>query len=352
MAKTSNPIQKILPLFASLFIVVGVAAVALSRPNTPQPVAELSPSSDIETVPSSTALTVYQHEDQVHIVGNVEPRGCPLPHTLGHIVRVTPEWIEIESADHVRLRMGFDCVMQEGTLAPGLPNAQGTRGVRLGNPRSDGTSSVIISDGTEDSTIILRSADSRPYGEGFLIGWIDDTHIAATAFQGDARHLLVVEPSGRVMRRAILSEAVGDIVAGGGYVWYVAVTPGRGIEFGPMGPSELHRVDPSGKDEIVAGDEGVFERLIAGPDGRFAVVYAGGALMAGRFGETEHLGTGHPVGWTADGSLLVRRQGRLNIIDVDRPFDAAYAVTELSVEIPEGVTRVWHVPLDVEPSDE
>lgn len=339
MKKSDSVIQKILPLFATLFVVIGLAAIVLSIPKNVA-LTEQASSIVIDTPTSSVPFTVLQEGDVLHLMGVSMPHDCTLPTSSVRVTRVAVAGIDLIAEDGTHLRLGLDCTVQDVRFPPGLLNPSDTHGVRLGDPRKDGAAAIVISDGKEESTIILRGQDGRPYRDPVLIGWMDGTHVAASASQGDSRHLLVVETTGRVMKRATLSEMVGDVAAGGGFAWYVTVTPGEGIEFGPRGPSEIHRVSADGSDAVVARDEqSALESLSVGPAGHFAAS-VGDAILVGQQTAVKKSATGRVIGWTESGALMIARNGRLALIQSDG------LVTDTDLPVSEQVTAAWRPVLD------
>lgn len=353
MPKSSSGIQKILPVVATLFVVVGIVVIVFIRRPAP-PLSNDGPGVPMPMNTSgTTALVVFQEAEAIRVVGTgadgkmTSMATCPLSGEAARIVRVNSQGIEIATGGEGRAHMGFDCTATTSTLPAGLLNPSATRGAQVAEARADGTGAVMIITGTEERIVVLRGSNGRPYRDPELIEWMDNDHLAVMAFQGDTRHVLAITVTGQITQLVTLPEEVGGIAAGGGMLWYVTATPGEGIEFGPHGPSELHRVDASGKREKVAGDDGVFESLSAGPGGQFAV-NGSGALITGTFGATRNIGTGTPTGWMDDGTLLVVR----NELLVLAPPDADAQVKETNVSIPTDVDWVWSIPLDAIPPTE
>lgn len=341
--KQLDPVRQALPLIATLFVVVGIAAIVLTRPQggSDQP-AENQPPVEMGPV----TATVFQDGDVIRVTQtqgtSSTARECTVPQGTTRAASVDKNGIVISLTSGQNVRIGFDCMAKEGTLPEGVLNPSGSRSARMSDPRSDGGGTVTISDGTNEETMTLRGPNARPFRDPLIIGWMDNQKIAVIAFQGDARHALMVESAGRVTQLKELPETATEFAARDGAFWYVTATPGPGIELGPRGPSEVRRVGMDGTEEVVSRNENdAIEAFMPGPDGRFAYV-GGGALYVGKGTETKNVGTGRPLGWGEDGTALVVRNGQLVRIADDG------AVVEVGIDIPDGVVSVWNLTLDEE----
>lgn len=343
MAKSSS-LYGLLPLAAVALVIIGAAAVVLTQ--TPASTTDGSPS---PTAPSGPAtLTIFENDGKVHVVPDQgEARTCDLPPGGGRVTNVTADGIDILGGDGGRIRLAFDCTAADISLPSGLPNTDGTRGGRIGATQNDDAGTVVFSaSGASDQDVVLRNASSRPYHDPTPIGWMDRDWFVVTAFRGDALYALAVQPSGTVSELVTIPEEAGGEASGDGAFWYVTVTPGPGIEFGPSGPSAIHRVGTDGKDVEVAQDaEGAIDGVLPGPDGRFAYTI-GGTLFVGQGTTTVNAGTGYPLGWM-DRTLLVSRSGRLSLVG---PVDAvsgsdAISSTDTTIVLPEGVADAWRVTI-------
>jgi hypothetical protein len=347
-----NPVQKILPVFATLFIVVGLAAIVLSRPK--DEVAE--PTTNIASHLGATttgAVTVLQTNDTgVRFLsddGTIHE--CPISWTDVRMRRLSKDGLDITAGDDQSHHVAFDCSTSDSMLPRGLLNASGTHGARMGAAKSDGAGVIIFSDGKNETEVVLRDAQSHPYRwsefQDDIVGWMDDGRLGVVVLQGDGRIALTVEPTGTISKLASLPEEAMQFAAAGGAFWYATVTPGPGIELGPRGPSELHRVQ-DGKDVIVAKDaEDAIEGLSAGPDHRFAYL-AAGTLFTGQE-EAKNVGTGRPLGWTDDGTLMVARNGRLTLIAPDAASRTSGVATDTQVMVPDSASGAWRATLDAMP---
>ncbi|MEN9557980.1 MAG: hypothetical protein RL141_349, partial [Candidatus Parcubacteria bacterium] len=161
--------------------------------------------------------------------------------------------------------------------------------------------------------IPLRHENGRPFREPQVVGWIDDAAVALVALRGDVRYVVLVDETGDVQTLAPLPELAEGFSVGGTSVWYVTATPGEGIEFGPSGPSAIHRIlwpgrGPDvarvGTDMVVAQEPvALIGSLHVNADGRYAYT-AGGRLMLGYEKALVDAGTGSFLGWTDDGRLI------------------------------------------------
>jgi hypothetical protein len=332
MSKTQpNPVKNALPVIATLFVVAGVAAIVMSRPlDEPKGV----PIQEVTATSTPQAYVAYTGPDGLHVIASGEnassERVCTLPAGGGDVERLTQEGVVVALASGQKVTFGFDC------------EAMGTSpGARLvDTSEDDAVGKVVFSDGTHDEVIALRGANNRPYLNPILVGWLKADTLAVIAFQNGARHALAVNPTGVVTPLGELPETATEFGVGDGAFWYVQASPGQGIEFGPRGPSEIHRIGTDGKDAMIVRDaDNAMEAFLPGPGGRVTYL-SGGSVYIGQQSGVKNIGTGRPVGWMEDGTVLVLRDGKLTMIAADG------VVADTNVAIPDGIPHVWRTTLD------
>jgi hypothetical protein len=336
-AKRPSPLQSLLPVIATIFVVGGVALIVRLAPsrNTNQELDYASGPASESEIPET--VVVIQSGSRLAINVKKETTRqttCDLPNGFVTVDRVTDEGIAIRSATGGHMLLNFSCsaLASSNTVVPalpssiaavsaspvvivaGIPNSAGTRGAWLGSPKSDGAGTLRISDGKNVEEIVLRGKKSLAYRDAEIIGWIDDDHVALSALQGDARHIVLVEPLGRVNELVQVPEEAAAFSVGAGSVWYVTVTPGQGIESGPTGPSEVHRVSLNGEDRVAAHEEDVqaIESLTVRPNVPadplpFAYRVGDRLIWSDASGTRTDLGSARALGWSADGGLIVAR---------------------------------------------
>src|SRR3989338_71206 len=301
-----NAVQKVLPVIATILVVLGVVAIA--RLNVKKQDATAWPPSAPGAAASAT-WTVLQSGGKLSLTNDQgDRRECELPDGFANVDRADKDGFTVRNATGARMLVSFECIVKDPKLVPGLANPSGLRAANVSGKRRDGAGVLEVSDGKITEEITLRGKNSRPYRDPEVVGWLDDNVFAVTAFQGDARYALTVQTTGRITELLKLPENAVEFKAGAESFWYVTVTPGEGIELGPRGPSELHRVSADATDTVVSKEEGsVIERVSLGPDGT-AVFVAGGTLMrVNTDGKVVNAGPGIPLGGTDDGELIVNR---------------------------------------------
>lgn len=325
-SKKTFPLQHWLALFATVFVVGGLLAVVLMRPGDEEALQDPSTASDAAL---RGRVIVFADHGAFHVVTpeGVELRECALD-PAARLFEVTAQGVVIGFSSGDRVRVGFDCVASPTEAA-----------VRMEEPDADAVMHMVFEGGTR---VALVAQNDRPFREAQVVGWMDASHVAVVAFRGDVRYALAVSVDGALQELGALPELVGDFAAGGGAFWYVTATPGLGIEFGPRGPSALHRIALDGGEAVVARHvTDVLEGLSVSVDGAYAY-RVGGTLFVGRDETSVNAGTGIPIGWSDDDRVLVvDAQQSLSFKTVDG------AVIETGIVLPRGVSEAWSVALDV-----
>jgi hypothetical protein len=339
-AKRQSVLRGLLPVVATIFVVGGIVLIARLAPSTPAP--EQQKAGSTQAQPKEETVIVIQSGKKLMINKKgeqIRQTSCDLPDGFVTVDGVTEEGIAIRSAKGERSRLDLSCSMVPTELVSGIPNDAGTRGVWLGSPKSDGASTVRLTEGKNAEEIVLRGKRSQAYQDAEIIGWVDDSHVALSAQQGDARHIVLVEPSGRVSELAAVPETAAGFFVGAGSVWYVTVTAGPGLESGPTGPSEVHRVTLTGDDRIVAHEDAnaiefVFVSPVETTGNVFFYAVNGHLIQSGSDGKAADLGVARALGWASDGALIAARDNQLISVD-------SSGVHELNVPADANVTTVW-----------
>lgn len=323
MARKRPQVGQWIALLATVFVVGGVVAIMQTRPGAEEQPEGIEAAGDA----LDGRIVVFADEGSVHLIdaeSGVEIRECDAA-GVTRIEEVTPEGIVIGMPSGERVRLGFDCVAQNEVL----PAA-----VRVLEADEEGVSRAQFADG---ATVPLVASNGRPYREPQLVGWLDASRAVFVSFRGDIRTAVVVGTDGSVEALASLPEIVSGFSTGGGAFWYVSASPGPGIEFGPQGPSAIHRVRAAGDDVVVAQDaERVVEAFLVNPSGTYAYV-VGGMLFMGQEESSLPVGTaGVPIGWSDDGRILVLDgQGAISLVSVGGVREETAAV------LPPGVSIAW-----------
>jgi hypothetical protein len=346
MPKQQNPVLRIMPFFATLFIVFGVAAIVLTAPKQKKDETPTAATSTSPTIPTDQPLGVFETTSKIQLVAaDGAQKSCDFPAGGGHISRVTKDGIDVVGGDGRSARLSFDCSLKDAVLPSGVLSPSGTHGARLGEKKTDGAATVIFSDGKNDQEVTIRGSTSRPFHDANIIGWMDDGHLAITAFQADALYALSVATTGNVTSLKALPEEADGFSAGDGSFWYVTVTPGQGIELPSRGPSVVHRIGVDGEDAKVAQDaDSAIDGLLPGTGTRFAYT-VGGTLFLVQGAGSSNVGTGIPIGWTDDGRLLVSRTGKLVLIGPTSASNApTVSSTETGMTAPDDAMAAWYIP--------
>jgi hypothetical protein len=336
-------IRGFLPLFVIVFVIAGVVAVVVSRPAS-SPAELLDQGTENELTATSTL--VFGTEAGVVLVQGDKQKICPWPEEIAHIRSVDAQGIVISLSPANRL-MNFDCSLNDRELAMGPLNPSNTKGAIEGEWKwkEEGAHTVYFYDGIHEDPVTPRDSNGRLYQYSQIVGWMNDTQVAMTAVQGDQRHALIVEPTGRVTPLVKLPETALAFTVSENTFWYVTATEPQDIAFGPQGPSELHRVTSDGTDTMIArSEDAVIDEVLAGTDGRAAYVVSGSLYVIN--GDTAvNRGTGRPMGWQENGALMVEDNDALLVIP-----NGKGARTTLMEKFPESVDRVWAVSLEASPS--
>lgn len=325
MAQKPLGIHQWIALFATIFVVGGVVAILQTRPGADASEEGVEVLEEVR----SGRVVVFVDAGRVYLADAASGAGLRVCDASGvtRIEEVTRDGIVMSAPTGDRVRLGFDCVVIGDVEASP---------VQIVEPGADGVPHVRFASSGAD--VALVASNGRPYREPQIVGWMDDTRVALVALRGDVRTALAVRTDGTVEVLATLPEVVGGFAAGGGAFWYVTASPGPGIEFGPQGPSAIHRVRAAGDDAVVAGDDVfIVDAFLVGPLGGYAYVMDG-TLFVGKDGAPVPAGTGVPIGWSDDGrALVLNAQGALSFIATDG------SVTETGVILPPGVVSAWSV---------
>ncbi len=163
----------------------------------------------------------------------------------------------------------------------------------------------------DDWNVALRMPTGQAYQDPVILGMFDIDHVAILAHT-DKRLLLSVSRLGGATSIATLDETHSVRAIQGGRAWIVSYTPGEGIEQAPMGPSTLIRLTRSGVTTTAAESPGLIARVI--PYGDEPNVYAYATeqgTMTAVSGDLRWQGTGTPLVWTDEQTLLYADRGRL-----------------------------------------
>lgn len=333
-----KPVQKYLPLIATVAVVLGIVAAA--RFNASRQPKSLQADSDLSAVSAEdTSWTaVLAGRTLTMTVDDGASKICALPDGFNFVDDVDSDGFTVRSATGARMLVGLDCNVKDSKLVPGIANPSGKRMANISGERRDGAAVIEISDGKYTEEITLRGKNSRPYRDAEVIGWLDDNIAVVTAFQGDARYALTVQTTGRITELVKLPDNAAEFRTGGGAFWYVTVTPSEGIELGPRGPSALHRVSQAGTDLVTAEEaDAVIENVLISSNGNAAYLVGGTLKIRFADGEFQNAGTGKPLGWTATGSLIASREGGLRIIAPSGSSES------FNLTIEGEITRAWRV---------
>ncbi|MBP7134641.1 hypothetical protein KBA73_05485 [Patescibacteria group bacterium] len=159
--------------------------------------------------------------------------------------------------------------------------------------------------------VALRTPTGQAYEDPVILGTFDADHVAILA-RTDKRLLLSVSRLGGVTPIAVIDETHSVRAIQGGRAWIVSYTPGEGIEQAPAGPSKLIRLTRSGVSTTAAESPGLIARVV--PYGDDATVYAYATeqgTMTAVSGDIRWQGTGTPLVWTDEQTLLYADRGRL-----------------------------------------
>jgi hypothetical protein len=325
MAKKTAQTPYWIALLATVFVVGGVVAVVLTRPAVEGEDGQGIVASDATL---SGRVVVYASGDALHVIDaddGVELKECAIADGA-RIARVNREGILVGAPNSGWVQLGFDCMAEDEVLMAAL---QG--------PDEEEVVTLVVG----EREIPLRHENGRPFREPQVIGWLDDHRVVLVAFRGDVRYVVLAEATGELHTLAALPEIAEGFTVGNGSLWYVTATPGEGIEFGPSGPSAIHRVGTDGTDVVVVREpSALIESLSVSDEGMYAYT-VGGTLMLGRQKALVNAGTGMPVGWTDDSRLLVvDAQRALTLKSLDG------ATEETGVVLSEDVWAAWLVSLD------
>jgi hypothetical protein len=323
-AKRQGLLRSFFPIIATVFVVWGVILIVRLSPSVSFSKSNNADTASIISQPKQETVIVIQSGKKLTINrkdGQIQQTTCDLPDGFVTVDRVTNYGISIRSATGGRETLDVSCTAVPSKLVTGIPNSAGTRGAWLGSPKSDGAGVVRISEGNGLEDIILRGKRSQAYKDAEIIGWVDDGHVALSALLGNARHIILVEPSGRVSDLAIVPDEAAGFFVGAGSVWYVTVTPGQGIESGPVGPSDVHRVTLTGEDRVVAHEDAdAIESVAVCPaeatgTATFFYQVNNHLIQSGSDGKRTDLGVARALGWSSDGELIAIRDSELVSID-------------------------------------
>jgi hypothetical protein len=123
----------------------------------------------------------------------------------------------------------------------------GRRDAVLSSDRSDGTGSVEIRQGFENTLLMLRQKNGRKINDHQLLGWLDNDTLAVVGIATSTRNIFALDLNGMVTSLSQLPDDAWLIKVADGAVYYARATPGEGIESAQQPPSSLWRVDKSGQ---------------------------------------------------------------------------------------------------------
>lgn len=239
-----------LALLATFIVVSGVVAVAIFA-STPKKVT-LSEGADQNETEKFLFLPAYLVVDEggARIISGEQERKLIWPDDIKLLGQTLSTLIgrDLESGADVFLENNF--VVDLNFHSP-----DGRHVATRAGMRQDGTSGIEIKYGNKVASHVLRLTDGSSVRDARPIGWFDNETVAIFGLATSTRAIYALNLSGNVRLIAQLPEFIEQIRVSEGYVWYIGVTPGEGLEGIPRPPSELHRLGLNGVDEVIVRSE-------------------------------------------------------------------------------------------------
>src|SRR3989338_3104848 len=128
-----NVAQKVLPVIATILVVLGVVAIARLNVNKQDAVA-LPPSAP--GAAASATWTVLQTGGKLSLMNDQgDRRECELPDGFANVDRADKDGFTVRNATGARMLVSLDCVVTNPKLVPGLANPSGLRAANVSGNR-------------------------------------------------------------------------------------------------------------------------------------------------------------------------------------------------------------------------
>lgn len=213
----------------------------------------------------------------------------------------------------------------------------GRRELKVAAPELDGAGAVAVKYGDREEELILY-LDETPVQEVRILGWLSPETFVITGTTTGLPAVFEVSLEGKVSYRGNVPEDANLIRVADGTVFYATAGSGDEIEFEPLPPSVLGRLDPDGATELVRYEQQVVAWYAVSHESKkvVALMQDDGELIRLVNGDSELLGVGMPLWVLMDGTVLAKKDGALWIMESEKKSQA----------IPLNGSEVWLYPLE------
>lgn len=319
--------NRVLAVFTTALVVLGVVGVALLTSMMQK--AEPKRSSQLDEQPTVAPVLLLLNESSATLLD-----------LSGSSTRITMEDFARGFAENLPSD-GADAANGSAVSYADQIRSKDGRIVRLGMPKTDGASVMDIEENGRISSIVLRIG-AAPLRDARVHGWSETGTVFVTAIVTSTRAVFSVDAGGAIRELAALPDTVFALETRNGAVWFIAASPGEGIESDPMPPSEAYRVNVSQVGERILREESrLILSLVPGPRQAIAYLTNDGLATFMKIGDPTSavsLGKKRPLLFLQDGRLLVRDGFDLFF------FDQVQGVSSKIGTLPEGRVTVYELP--------
>jgi len=253
-------VKRMVAVFATFFVVVGVASVGLlARDTMPQP--DLNEQEATSTaVYASGFMVVNEETASLHKMNGEWARNLEWPKDTSIFSKAVSQLtgIDMISGESVWLENDFKVSTSTRFRSP-----DGRREARLEQERRDGSAPLIISYGNDKDVRILRSMENKMIKDIELIGWAGDKRFVFAGNATGTMALFVLDLGGGVNYLAPISEFAWNYRIFEKDIYFIisnVTSSADGGEDLKSAPSFLHKISLSGdKVDLLQVDDSVIQ---------------------------------------------------------------------------------------------